>query len=150
MIIRRIKNLKELDECIEITKADYDKYSIEEFPFDEKLCKSNFKQALLSDKYIRVIEKNNEIVSWIVATKGLIFQHSSQEALLIEYYKSKLTGYSAAKSLIYAHEDAINYARLKKIKYVVSSSIMNNSDVYENILIKQGWIKRKSILIYKT
>lgn len=146
--IDKVKTLEELNTCFNISIDYFSEYESVEISIDEDYCKSNLFTLAKRGDFFRVVKYKEEIVGWIAGKITSPYLHSRDKVLYQLYYHCKLTGYLAVKALILVHEEMIKVAEEKNIRLVVTSSELENSESFNRILMKQGWIKRNKSLIY--
>jgi hypothetical protein len=146
--IDKLNTLEELNECFKLSVDYFSEYESVEVSIDEDLCKANLFTLARRGDFFRVVKDDSKIVGWIAAKVIKPYMHSRQTALYQLYYHCNLSGYKAAKALILVHEAMIETAKDKRTDLVITSSDLDNSDSFNRILIKQGWIKRNKSLIY--
>jgi hypothetical protein len=146
--IDKIKTLEELEECLKLSIDYFSEYESVEISIDPDLCKSNLFTLARRGDYFRVLKEDSRVVGWIAAKVIRPYLHSRQTALYQLYYHCNLSGYKAVKALILVHESMIEAAKEKNVDLAITSSELDNSDSFNRILTKQGWIKRNKSLIY--
>ena len=146
--IDKARTFEDLDKCLNISLDHFTEFESVEVSIDEKFCKSNLFTLARRGDFFRVVKRDEEIVGWIAAKICAPYLHSQDKVLYQLYYHTSLSGYLAVKALILVHEAMIDSAREKNIRLVVTSSELENSDSFNRILMKQGWMKRNKSLIY--
>jgi hypothetical protein len=147
-IIRKIRNNQELRKCLEISHSNFDRYAPEGFKVDNIKCANNIMTLSRRAKYFRVLEYKGEICAWILADITEPMPYSSTRALGQILYHSGLKGIIAIKALIAIHEDMYQFAKRHKIPVVTTSSVLPNRDLFERILLREGW-KSNPYFIYR-
>jgi hypothetical protein len=146
--IDKARTFEDLDKCLNISLNHFAEFESVEISIDEDFCKSNLFSLARRGDFFRVVKQDEEIVGWIAAKIATPYLHSKDKVLYQLYYHTNLSGYIAVKALILVHEAMIESAKEKRIRLVVTSSELENSDSFNRILMKQGWIKRNKSLIY--
>jgi hypothetical protein len=148
MLIRKIKNLKELEECVDM----YLKLSDQEFlPASRKASIKSLKEVLSTPKaFVRVLEKEGKLVAWIYA-EVIQLQHTTFKVLQQIYYSSCLEGVSAARAVKLLHQALIEEAERRRVIMVTSpGSHLDENFTFAKILEKSGWERRGYMSVYKT
>lgn len=146
MIVSEIKTMNEIKYCVDMYYAQND------FSFlnvDKQLAIKNLETCVRRKKFVRILYKDNIIVSWIYANQ-LTSQHMSESILLQNYYCSVLKGTSAVRSLKLLHNEMISYAKENKYQICMSNgSHLDENNTFAKILERLGWIRRGYVAIYK-
>jgi hypothetical protein len=138
MLLRKIKS-HEFRECLELSKITSEPYP--EFPVHDKTSLTNMRD-LARNHYLRVIEKDGKIVGWLCAVVVLANHYSNIWCLRQITYSTSLKGREALLAFNMVHESMIEFARKRKVPYVVSGSIEANWRTFGRLLERQGWTVR--------
>jgi hypothetical protein len=136
MIIRRIKNNSELDDCVKI----YMKYAQPEvIRADYETSLKSMKQIIAVRGFLRVAEVDGKIGAWLLA--DVRRNECIKDALLQQcFFGSDLSGTNAVRAVILLHEALIDEARRRNINCIMSTGSNNDEkNVFTRILEKQGW-----------
>lgn len=146
MILRKIKSKQDLIDCVELY------YNLNDHLFidvDKNICYSNISKLYKQDNFIRVIEKENKIIAWMLATKVQPL-HTLYPMLQQLYYACNQTGFIAYKCVIMLHEALVEEAKRLNLRMCISQgSHMDPENVFVRILEKQGWERRGHTAILK-
>ena len=144
--LRKLKHNSELLKCIDIAIEVSKPYAV--FPVDLNHSKKVIRSYL--QEYLRIIEKEEEMVGFISAIPFEPFPYSSKVVLTTTFYQVNLKGYLAAKALVMAMDNLFKYAESKRYEAVMTSSVLPNCKSYQRILIKHGWTLHCNNLVRKT
>ena len=144
MIIKRISSHTELDKCIQLS-IDNSPYS-EYLQFDEDHVKAHAHSFYGLDAMINGVYDGDKLVAWIVASEIRIL--SSKERVLAQmHYMSNISGYKAVKALRLAHNSMIDFAGKRGITLLQANSLLDDYDLFNSILIRDGWVPRGSTVM---
>jgi hypothetical protein len=119
-------------------------------PIDSQKCLIEFRKALSSGSYVRLIKFNNEIHGFIAGMQ-ISTMHSSEKTVQQMYYFCRLEGMLAFRAVVLAHEGLIKYAEGLKAKYVMSTcSQLYKNDNLCRILKLQGWSQFGYVALWNT
>lgn len=132
----KVLTREDIEKCVDI----YIAWKSEVFlPVSREDCISNFFNLARQNKFIRVLRKDGEIVSWFYAEPSHVL-HVKEPFLQIFYFCNVLTGYSAFKVIKEMHKEMIQEARRRALKTIVAT---NNPRDFNNTLVKLltklGW-----------
>lgn len=88
-------------------------------------------------------------VAYICAQVSRLQPHSKKRVMQLVYYHSTLSGISAAKTLVFAHDLMIEEARRRMLHACVTSSLNDNWQTMYRILVKHGWKSAGSIMYFE-
>lgn len=146
---RRVQSEFEALECTRRSIEHYSKFEVDH-EVDHRYLTENTRRVFRSKCFFNVVVNNlGEIVSWIVANEGPSSMHSRDVVLSQMYYHTFIAGIPAVRAMLVAHRAMITHAASKGIRWVASSSSLPNSDVFNRVLISDGWIKRGSMVVYR-
>jgi len=138
--IRKIKNNRELLTCLDITKDAFEKYHYKCLPIVPSLCRKEMMQLPHKATYFRVVEHGGRVVGWMQADLTQLCTYSPKKVLSQRFYHTSLKGISAVKALLAVHRDMFEFAERRKIEVLSTGSYLPNKEVYQRILIKDGWV----------
>jgi len=137
-----IRSLRRSDTTavLELSRPFLDKYGEPGFTFTD----GGMREALgryLGERscYLRGYFQEDTLVAWLLATPGHSNHFSNVRGMSQLYYHSSLKGIAAAKVLIAMHEDYFKFAEYKGFEVAITSSVLENADVFERILKKSSW-----------
>lgn len=145
MIIRGLKDYKELKYCVKFACERYDSLL---FPPDENYFFNSMKQFIKDGGIVKVIIVNDEIVSWGGIHISAPYLHTPEKEVSQMYYQTKLSGVLAVRSLRLYHESMVEHAKLHGIHKCTSSSIMGTQDTFYRILEKDGWVRSGCVMVH--
>lgn len=122
-----------------ITRDHYEQYGDPLFPITD----SSFNQMLhnfMCLPYFKVMAIDNQIVGWFAASSTHGQLHSSVTALSQLYYHTILTGLKAVKALKAFHAHFFSHAERLGLQVAVTSSYLPNSNAFQKVLVKEGWL----------
>ncbi len=100
--------------------------------------------------FIRILIKDSVRVGFVLAIKSNAAAHSNLKALIQNYYWCELTGFSAAKMVIFVHDELEKEARKQRLPLLISTgSHLDTTNSFTRILAKHGWDTRGYIAIKK-
>lgn len=119
-------------------------------PVDIQKVVIEFRKALKSGAYIKMIQVDEEIHGFIGGTQVNIL-HISEKCVQQLYYYCDLEAMEAFRAVLLAHEGLVRYAENLKAKYVISPcSQFYNNDSFVKILKTQGWQVFGFLAVWKT
>lgn len=146
MLIRKINNSKELEICVDLYLALNDESFI---PANRVSSINSLNVLKNSGAFFRVLEYNDKIVAWILATK-IKSPHTGETSLQQIYYASNLSGIRSVRAVQLLHTELVCEAQRCRIGRVISTgSHMDSENVFTRILEKMGWKRRSYIATYE-
>ena len=147
MNIRKPISRNELEQCVDIYLAMNDESFL---PSDKFNAFSNILRRWRGGEFIRIIEKDNEVVGFITGLVHVL-PHCKYKQIDQDYYVSNLKGFGAARAVIVAHEEMIKYAEETGIPFVVTHCSHEDEDrVLCKILQKKGWRVKGHVALWRT
>jgi len=119
-------------------------------PVDSQKCLIEFRKALSSGAYVRLIKLDDKIHGFMAGMQ-ISTMHSSEKTVQQMYYFCNLEGILAFRAVVIAHEGLVKYAEGLKAKYVMSTcSQLYKNDNLCRILKLQGWVQFGYVAVWKT
>lgn len=143
--LKEIASEKDLHYCVSVYAEANDESFL---PVHFETALSYIRQQMLNGGFLRIIVKDNVQVGAVLAIKSKAASHSNLNALIQNYYYCSLTGFQAAKAVIYVHNEIEKEARKRRLPLAISTgSHMDANNTFIKILAKQGWDTRGYIAI---
>jgi hypothetical protein len=146
MRLSKIYSLSEVKECVELY------YNLGDHNFvnaNKEYWVSNLSQAVLRNKFVRVIKQEEKIIAWMWADKVQL-AHNPEPIFQQLYYASNTTGFTSFRCVKLLHEALLDEARRLKLSSALSMSSHEDEDfTFTRMLERLGWERRGYIAIYK-
>jgi hypothetical protein len=145
--LKQITSEKDLVYCVEA----YAKANDESFlPVHFETALNYVRMHLRLGSFLRILVKDSERVGCVLAIKGNAAAHSNLKAMIQNYYWCTLSGFSAARMVVFVHKQIEEEARKHRLPLLVSTgSHMDETNSFIRILANQGWDTRGYIAIKK-
>lgn len=101
------------------------------------------------DSFFVIIEEDGVPIGWFVGIPEHGVKHSYITGMSQVYYQCRLTGMKAVACLRIVHQAFFNFAESRKYQIVVTSSILPSKEIFEKILMKDGWLPSSGHLLVK-
>jgi len=149
MISRDLASYEELSRLIDVS---IDQYKDPIYGSDKEEALGRVWGAYLHRGFFQVIEDNGKIVAWGLCVEQNPVLHSSQKALSQIYYHvdRQIPLMAKYRAMRLFHMMMIEESYRRKLGFCTSNSVLENSNTFNEILSKMGWIKYGSTMVYKT
>ena len=124
-------------------------YADEDLPSSREGCYRMFNAFIGNSPYFKV-NVENEIVGWFLAADGSAFYHSTIRAVSQLYCFSILKGAKGVKALTEFHKDYFRSMEGRGYQVVLTNSYLPNKNLFNRILIKDGWREGPVVLKKRT
>lgn len=101
------------------------------------------------DIFFVIIEEEEKTQGWFVGVPDHGVKHSYITGMSQVYYQCQLQGLKAIAALRIVHEAFYSFAEARKYQIVVTSSILPSKEVFEKVLMKDGWQPSSGHLLVK-
>lgn len=149
MIIRKLKNGSELKQCFNLSMEFFEQYKMEGFPVDQRFAYSNLSQ-MSQFKYFRLLEEEGKIVGWYAAEVVVPLLYNNTRMLQLLIYHTTLKGRKGINALLDVHYDLLEFAKEKRIPYVLTNSVLPNKATFGRVLKSDGWCEFGSSWVKET
>lgn len=107
--------------------------------------------SVLSSGGVAVVNnaESGSVNGWAIGNFGPLFWHSPEQCLTVVYAHTFVSSIRAVRTVLDLHRAMIVEAERRGVALVVSSSYLDNADVFNRILVSDGWTKRGDICVYR-
>ena len=149
MLLRRVKR-SDLDYICGLAVKGLTANPLYGFNYDiesiKKLCEHFYRTK---DVFFVILEDDGATVGWFVGIPDHGIKHSYITGMSQVYYQCELSGFKALAALRIVHEAFFNFAEARKYQIVVTSSVLASKEIFEKVLMKDGWLPSSGQLLVK-
>lgn len=142
-----VRNVRSYQEIVGIVTNSVNNYTDPFFPADLKKSIAWTYNHFNTGGFLKVIEKNGEVIAYGAATLMLPTVYSKVQSLTQVVYHTKTKGRDAVMALRLFHQAMVDHAKAKGIRVCTTSSLLDNYEVFYRVLARDGWMPRGCTLV---